>query len=98
VTANRTGLLSFIAGATDTATYPELAPVGIVAVIAVALQEFTVSNAPFNVTRLLPCVEPKFDPSISNWLPTLPVVAERLEMTGAKLVDELTERLSNVAE
>jgi hypothetical protein len=81
-------------GVTDTTMPPEVAPVGIVTVIDVALQEFTVTNAPLNRTTPL---DPKFVPVITTWLPIGPVVAERLAIAGAGLAEGLTETLSNVA-
>jgi hypothetical protein len=98
VTVNLTGLLLFMLGATDTTKQPDVAPDGIVTVMDDALQKFTITGEPFNVTKLLPCVDPKFDPSISTWLATSPVVAERIVIAGARLVEELRETLSKVAE
>ena len=57
-------------GATDTTKEPDVAPDGIVTVMDDALQKFTITGEPFNVTKLLPCVDPKLDPSISTWLAT----------------------------
>src|SRR5690242_3319585 len=97
MTTNGTGLLAFMVGATRTARGPEVAPVGIVAVIEVSLQEFTVMSAPLRLTRLLPWVEPKPAPEITTWLPTEPVVVERLLITGGGAAAEFTETLSKVA-
>ena len=94
---NVTGGLSFIPGATDTTNGPEVAPVGIVMPIEVALQEFTVAAVPFSSTWLLLCVAPKPVPVIITWLPIDPVVAETLLITGAGAAAELTETLSKVA-
>jgi hypothetical protein len=94
---NRIELLSFMLGATDTTKYPELAPVGIVIVIEVALHEFTVATVPLNKTVLLPCVDPNPVPVMVTWLPTEPVVADTPEMTGAEAEEELRDTLSNVA-
>jgi hypothetical protein len=49
-------------GATETSSGPEVAPVGMVIVIDVALQELIVTAAAFRVTKLLFCVAPKPDP------------------------------------
>jgi hypothetical protein len=84
-------------GATETNRGPVVAPVGIVIVILVSLHELTVSAAPLRVAMLLPCVEPNPLPVIATWLPILPVVADRLVITGAGDVAELIDTLSNVA-
>src|SRR5579864_445877 len=94
---NATALLSFMLGATDTTNGPEVAPVGIVMLILVAVHEFTVIEVLFSSTALLPCVLPKPVPVIVTWLPIDPVVAEVLLMTGAGTAAELTETLSNAA-
>jgi hypothetical protein len=97
VTAKYTALLLFMPGATETTMYPDVAPVGIVMVIEVLLHELTVTGALFNITKLPLCELPKLDPLISTWLPTEPVVAETLVMTGAGDAVELTDTLSKVA-
>jgi hypothetical protein len=97
VTANVTALLSFMLGATETSNGPEVAPAGIVIVIAVALHELILTGRVLNVTTLPFCVAPKPVPLITTWLPASPVVADRPVMTGAGEVVELTDTLSNVA-
>ena len=57
-----TGLLSFMAGATDTTNGPEVAPAGMEMLMDVALQVLMVTSVPFRSTTLLACVAPKFDP------------------------------------
>jgi hypothetical protein len=57
-------------GATDTTIDPEVAPIGIVIVIELALQALTVAAAPFSRTTLLPCEIPNPLPKITTWLPT----------------------------
>jgi hypothetical protein len=84
-------------GAIETSSGPDVAPVGIVNVIDVALQELVVTAVPFSNTALPPCVAPKLAPVIVTWLPTDPVVAETLVITGAGAAVELTDTLSNVA-
>jgi hypothetical protein len=84
-------------GATETTSGPVVAPVGIVIVIDVSLQALTITGDPLSNTRLPPCVAPKPEPEITTWLPTGPVVAETLLMTGAGAAPELTDTLSNVA-
>ena len=96
VTAKYTGLLSFIPGATETIKLPDVAPDGIVVCTDVALQELIVTGTPLSVTMLPLCVAPKPVPLMVTLLPTDPVVAERLVMTGPGVAVELTDTLSNV--
>jgi hypothetical protein len=49
---------------TVTTIFPVVAPKGTVALIAVVLQLVTVATNPLNVSVLVPCVEPKFEPAI----------------------------------
>jgi len=97
VTVNRTALLSFIPGATETSNGPVVAPTGIVIVMDVPLQLLTVTAAPFSSTALPPCEPPNPVPEITTWLPIDPVVAETPVITGAGAAAELTDTLSNVA-
>ena len=97
VTVNRTALLSFIPGATETNNGPVVAPDGIVIVMDVPLQLLTVTPAPFSSTALFPCEPPNPVPEITTWLPIDPVVAETPVITGAGAAAELTDTLSNVA-
>jgi hypothetical protein len=94
VTVNETGLLSFMLGATETTMAPDVAPEGTVMVIEPALQLFTVTGTPFNITALLPFEDPKAVPDINTWVPTAPEVGEMLLMNGAGLAAVLTETLS----
>ena len=89
-------MLLFRVGATETAIGPEVAPVGIVTVIDVALQVLIVTKAPFSVTMLLPCDAPNPDPEIMAWLPTIPVLGETPVMTVVGLVEEVIDTLSKV--
>jgi hypothetical protein len=84
-------------GATETTRYPEVAAEGMVKLIDMLLHELIVMAALFSITRLLPCEAPNPVPEIVTSLPTLPVVAETLEITGAGAADEFTETLSKVA-
>jgi len=84
-------------GATETNNGPDVAPAGIVIVIAVPLHVLIVTAVPFSRTALPPCEAPKPEPLITTWLPIVPVVAETLVMTGAGAAPELTDTLSNVA-
>jgi len=61
-----TGLLQFILGFTQTAKYPEVAPVGIVIVIDVLLQELIDAGRSFTNTVLAPCVVPNPVPDMST--------------------------------
>ena len=84
-------------GPTRTSKGPDVAPVGIVIVMDVALQELTVIGSVFSTTRLFPCEAPKLEPVIVTWLPIAPVVAVTLLITGAGVAAELIDTLSNVA-
>jgi len=90
-------LLSFILGATETSSSPELAPAGIVILTDVPLQLLMVTGAPFSSTALPPCVAPNPVPVITTWLPIEPVVADTAVITGAGAATVLTDTLSNVA-
>jgi hypothetical protein len=90
-------LLSFIDGATETTIGPEVAPVGIVTVIELAVQKLTVTAALLRKTVLAPCEAPNPEPDITNSVPTDPVVADMLEITGAGDDAELIDTLSKVA-
>jgi len=67
---------------TVTTTFPVVAPVGTLATICVADQLIGVAPVPLNVTALLPCVAPKFDPEIVTVAPIAPVFGERLVRVG----------------
>src|SRR5262245_55941524 len=84
-------------GATVTASAPEVAPSGMVAVMAVLLQELMVSGTPLSSTMLPFWVAPKLAPVIVSGLPIAPVVAETALMLGAGRAAELMETLSKVA-
>jgi hypothetical protein len=84
-------------GATDTTNTPVVAPDGIVIAIELSLQELIVTGTSFNVTTLPLSDAPNPEPLIVTWLPTPPVVADTLVMTGAGAATELTETLSKVA-
>src|SRR5216110_543346 len=75
-TKRRKALLSFMLGATDTTTGPEVAPVGMVTVIDVPLQEVAAIAEPFNITAPVPCEAPKPEPEITAWLPATPAAGE----------------------
>jgi hypothetical protein len=84
-------------GPTKTAISPDVAPVGIVIVMEVALHELIVTAVSFRRTALLPCEAPNPEPEMTTWLPTGPVVEDRLVITGAVIAVELSDTLSKVA-
>jgi len=84
-------------GAIDTSNGPDVAPTGIVMLIDVPLQVFTVTAPPFSNTALPLCWAPNPVPVITTWLPIDPVVAETAVITGAGAAVELSDTLSNVA-
>jgi hypothetical protein len=66
-----------------TTTLPEVAPVGTLATIDVALQlGIVVAGVPLNATVLEPWVEPKFEPVIVTDVPIAPDVGDKLAMLG----------------
>src|SRR6202035_3019023 len=77
----------------------EVAPVGIVMLIDVASQVFIVTGVPLRSTTLPLCEAPNPEPETITWRPTEPVVADKLEITGAGDPDPgaLIETLSKVA-
>lgn len=73
---------------TFTTTFPVVAVAGTFALMVPEPQLTTVvAVTPLNVTVLLPCVDPKFEPEIVTVVPTGPEVGERLEMVGAAALD-----------
>src|SRR5205823_9853385 len=96
VTVNSIGLLSFMLGATETTSGPEVAPLGIAMVMEVPLHELIVTGASFSRTTLPPCEAPNPEPESTTWLPIAPVVAETLVMPGAGFAVELIDTLSHV--
>ena len=65
---------------TVTTTGPDVAPAGTGTTIEVALQLVGVVGVPLNVTVLVPCVEPKFDPLMVTGVPIDPDSGDRLVM------------------
>jgi len=65
--------------------------------MAVALQLFTVTCDPFNVTVLVDWVFPNPVPKMVTGLPPGPVVAERRVIVGPGFAVEVTSTLSKVA-
>src|SRR5947209_5835884 len=77
-----------------TTTFPVVAPAGTVVAILVALHVVTVAVVPLNLTVLVPCVAPKFDPAMVTDAPTAPDVGVRLVMLGAATTVKLFPLLS----
>jgi len=75
-------LASLAAPPTITTTFPEVAPVGTVVVMLVALQLVTVATTPLNVNVLVPCVDPKYAPVIVTTVPSGPDVGFILVIAG----------------
>jgi hypothetical protein len=71
-----------LATPTLTTKGPEVAPAGTGATMVVALQLVGGADTPLNVTVLLPCADPKFDPLIATDVPTGPDVGDRLVIEG----------------
>jgi hypothetical protein len=80
VTVNVTPLLAN--PPTVTTTGPVVACVGTIVAILVELQLVGAAVAPLNVTELVPCVVPKFDPVIVTVVPTKPEVGDKLLILG----------------
>ena len=78
---------------TFTTTFPEVAPVGTVVAMLVALQVVIVAAVPLKVTELVPCVEPKFVPVMVTAAPTSPDVGLRVVIAGAGKVTVNAEPL-----
>jgi hypothetical protein len=70
------------APATVTTTLPAVAPVGTGAIMLVAPQLVGVAATPPNVTVLVPCDAPKFDPVMVTDAPTGPALGIKPEMFG----------------
>src|SRR5262245_17135627 len=67
---------------TVTTTAPVVAPAGTATAMLVADQLVGVAAVPWNVTVLVPCVAPKFEPVIVTGVATGPIVVDRLVMLG----------------
>ena len=73
---------------TVTTTLPVVAPVGTVAIMDVVPQlPIVVAVVPLNLTVLVPCVDPKFNPVIVTDAPTAPDVGDRLVILGNTVND-----------
>jgi len=71
---------------TVTTIGPVVAPEGTQTTIFVALQLVGVALVPLNLTVLVPCVEPKFDPVMVMQFPTAPDDADSALMLGGAFV------------
>ena len=69
---------------TVTTTIPVDAPVGTVTTMAAEDQLVGDAGVPLNVTVLVPCIAPRFEPAIVTDAPTGPIGGLRLVITGAK--------------
>ena len=95
-TVNGTALLA--APPAMTTTLPEEAPLGTGTTILVALQFVGVPAVPLNVTVLVPCVEPKFEPAMVTEAVGTAVVGVKLTIEGERVGGlKLSVTLSKVA-
>jgi len=67
---------------TVTTMFPVVAPDGTGTTMLVMLQLLGVAATPLNLSVLLPCEEPKFEPEIVTIAPGIPEEGETLEITG----------------
>src|SRR5215472_5919366 len=70
---------------TVTITLPEVAPLGTGTTMLPALQEEGVAETPLNVTVLVPCEAPKFDPAMVTEVPTAPLLGVKLLMIAGTM-------------
>src|SRR5262245_31640583 len=68
--------------ATRTMTLPVVAPAGTVVAMLVADHVFTLAVMPLNITVLVPCENPKFEPVSVTAAPTGPLETDRLASDG----------------
>jgi len=91
VTVNLTPVLD--SPLTLTTTSPVVALLGTSALILVGLQLVGVARVPLNLTVLVPCVAPKFVPSILTAVPTGPEVGVRVVILGRRVTVKLRPAL-----
>jgi hypothetical protein len=84
VTVNTTPLLA--TPLTVTTTLPVAPPLGTGAEMLVVLHAVGVETTPLNITVLVPCVAPKFEPVITTEVPTAPDVGFKAVILGASSV------------
>jgi hypothetical protein len=70
---------------TVTTTFPVVAPLGTGTTMLLADQVVGVPAVPLKVTRLVPCVAPKFVPAIVTEVPTGPAAGDTLVIVGPEL-------------
>src|ERR1700730_10253542 len=80
---------------TLTTTFSVVAPGGTVTWMKVSLQEIEVAVTPLNVTVLLPCVAPKFDPKIETDEPIGPAVGDSERTLGTTPTVKFTGLLAD---
>lgn len=73
--------------ATMTITFPVATPAGTSTTMLAALQFVGVAIVPLNVTVLVPCIGPKFNPVIVTNVPTGPDAGDKLVICGAACAD-----------
>jgi hypothetical protein len=79
---------------TVTTTLPVVAPLGTVVLILVSLQMVGVAVVPLNLSVLLPCDTPKFDPEMVIESPTIPEFGDKPEIAGVAKTVKLLPLLS----
>ena len=79
---------------TVTTTFPELAPEGTCATMALAVQLITAASVPLKVTVLFPCADPKFAPVMLTNEPTGPEDGERVAIVGVGMIVKGTPLLA----
>lgn len=77
---------------TVTTTFPVVAPVGTFATMLVAIQLVMVAVVPLNLTVLVPCVDPKFDPVMVIEAVTAPEAGDKVVIVGAAARDWVPAR------
>jgi hypothetical protein len=95
VTVKPTALLA--TPPTVTTTFPVVAPAGTGTAMLVALQFVGEAAVPLNVTVLVPCEAPKFDPLMVTQVPTTPDVGLKLVMLGTVMAPPVGLKAANAA-
>jgi hypothetical protein len=79
---------------TVTTTFPDVAPLGTVTPMLVALQLVTLAAVPLKVMVLAPRLDPKLLPAIVTGIPIGPEIGERLVIAGVGITVKLTPLLA----
>jgi hypothetical protein len=95
VTVKPTALLA--TPPTVTTTFPVVAPVGTATTMLEELQLVGEAAVPLNVTVLVPCEEPKFDPLMVTAVPITPEVGLKLVMLGTAMPPPAVLKAANAA-